>query len=193
MNRSIDLIELLTSCEVLNDKETDLAFFRTHVPLVAPEAYLHIIYKPVSKDIVLNSARRMKIPKIFIDFLSKQNGARLFSGSLLIFGVIRSGSLVRRDSPPPLNIEFENSDNNGFDSDRYLAVGGYGYDGSTICIDRSDGCVGLFHRDEKHPTIAWHDFDEWIKTEIMRLSEIFDTTGRILVNKSATVPHKIID
>jgi hypothetical protein len=41
-----DLLSALAKFEPVNDRENDVAFFRTHVLWIAPEAYLNIIYKP---------------------------------------------------------------------------------------------------------------------------------------------------
>lgn len=194
---AIDLLGAVSKFDNANDRATDTAFFRTQVPWVAPMAYLNIIFKPAPKDVLPDVARRMKMPPALVEFLGKQNGAILFSDALSVDGVHRPGQLLNREDPflgQPYNIELSNYNWPPFDSKRFLAIGGYGFDGSSICIDRSDSRIYLFQRGTqtlaREPSCSWLSMDEWLTNEIARLSMLFDERGKRLVDESQTLPFR---
>ena len=126
-----------------------------------------------------------------MNFLAKQNGARLFLGALDIYGVLQPGQLLSRkgvDSLLPFNIESMNSERSQIDLDRFLAVGTYGFNGSSVCMERRNGGVSLFSRTGGSPLASWRDLEHWIDSEISRLSLLFDVHGRRLVDESETIP-----
>ncbi len=187
----IDLPSLINKFREVNDHESDVAFFQTHVPWIAPEAYLNIIFKPAPPDVLSNVGTNMKIPAPFLQFLARYNGAVLFSGALSLFGVVRKGQLLHRAdsfSLQPFNIELENRSWPPPDRDKFLKIGGYGFDGSGVCIDRDSLGIFVFRREEKEPYSSWPTLDDWLNCEIRRLSEIFDAYGKPLVDGSQTLP-----
>jgi hypothetical protein len=189
----IDLLDLISSFDVVDDRENEIAFFRTHVPWVGSHAYLHTVYKAITEDVLSVCARKLDIPNPVLKFLRRQNGADLFSGALYIYGVVRSGQLLNRSDPfslPPFSIENANAEALGFDLTRFLAVGGYGFDGSQVRIDRNDLSIKAFPRKSDTPTALWPDFDHWLFSEITRLSALFDRSGKRLIDGSATLPPK---
>jgi len=193
---TINLLNLLSEFRVVTDHESQTAFFRTHVPWVAPEAYLHMIFKPAARDVLADAAQRQRIPPVFQEFLAIQNGAILFSGALSIYGVVHPGQPLERSatfSRLPFSIESENSDWRPYDPDRFLAIGGYGFDGSRACIDRRSLQIALFQRGEagllSTPLLSWKSLEQWVREEISRLSALFDANGKRLVNESQTLPH----
>ena len=194
---AIRLLDLLPSLGSDSDKETDFAYFLTHVPWVAPQAHLHIVFKPAPDRVLMHAAHRLRLPPVFLDFLKMQNGAILFSGALSIYGVRAPGDRINRSDPfsrPPIDIEHENSNWPPYDSDRLLAIGGYGFDGSSVCINRKSFRMDLFSRGEGSlsdtASFSWNSLDEWIRDENSRLSTLFDSTGLRLVNESETVPRQ---
>ena len=95
---ALDILHLLPKFENV-DSESDSAFFRTHVPWVAPQAYLNIIFKPAPQSVLPDVARTLRMPVALVEFLKKQNGVILFSGALSVFGVHRPGQLLNRENP----------------------------------------------------------------------------------------------
>jgi len=133
----------------------------------------------------------MKMPPPLVDVLAQHNGAMLFSDALSLYGVVRQGQMLNRSDPfslPPYNIESENRSWPPPDRDRFLKIGGYGFDGSGVCIDRDYLRVVVFRRREKLPFRSWPSLDAWLTSEINRLSDLFDATGRRLVEESETLP-----
>lgn len=195
---ALGILHLLSEFEDVNDRESETAFFRTHVPWIGPQAYLNIIFKPAPEAVLAEAARRVRMPASLIEFLRRQNGAILFSGALSVCGVHRHGQLLNRQeafSRMPFNIEDENDDWPPDDSERFLALGGYGFDGSSVCIDRSDSCIYFFQRGERGllptPSLKWPSLEDWVTSEIARLSMLFDERGKRLVNESQTLPHRV--
>jgi hypothetical protein len=168
-----------------------VAFFRTHVPWRAPEAYLNIVYKPADRKVLSAVAAKLRIPDPWRQFLAQNNGARLFSAYLYIDGVVRPGTLLnRRDhwSLPTLNIEESNLSADPLELRRYLIVASYGFDGSPVCIDRNDTSVQVFHRGEPRAYASWTSPQLWLHSEISRLAALFDSKGKLLVDSAMTLP-----
>ena len=189
----VDLPILLTKFQGINERENDVAFFQAHVPWVAQDAYLNVIFKPVPPDILSDAAAKMKIPAPVLQLLARHNGAILFSHSLSLYGVVRPGQLLNRSDPfslPPFNIETENRSWPSPNRDRFLKIGGYGFDGSAVCIDRRDLQILVFRRGEKEPYCSWSNLEVWLNTEIRRLSELFDVSGKRLVDEAKTLPSQ---
>jgi len=187
---SVDLLSLISNFRQFDDQENANAFFRTRVPWVASEAYLNIIYKPAPTKVLSVVAEMWSFPAVVVDFLRHQNGAMLFSGSLNLYGVVEPGRLLNRKdrfSLPPFDIERENK-SWLFHPDRLLVVGGYSFDGSRACIDRSDGQIHVFPKRQRIPAVSWGGFDSWLVGEIARLSLLFDADGKRIRPESETKP-----
>jgi hypothetical protein len=186
-----DLLSALTKFEPANDRESDVAFFRTHAPWKGSEAYLNIIFKPADKEVLADVAAHIRIPAPWVQFLARNNGAILFSSYLYVMGVVAKGTLLnRRDnwSLPPINIEQSNVVAKPLDLSLYLIIASYGFDGSLACIDRNDLGVYVFHRREGKPYASWKSAEQWISSEVQRLSGLFDSKGKLLVDSSQTLP-----
>src|SRR4029077_4010155 len=196
---AINLLRALSNFEAVNDRESETAFFRTHIPSMAPLAYLNIIFKGAREEMLLGAAQRLRMPEPLIESLRQHNGAILFSGALSIYGVHRPGQLLYREDPLfdlPFNIELENRNWPPHDRGRFLAFAGYGFDGSTVCIDRGDSRIYLFQRGKETlvatASHSWQDLDAWLNSEIIRLSVLFEARGKRLVDESQTVPSPLI-
>ena len=188
---TFDLLAALGKFESVNDRESKVAFFRTHVPWVAPEAYLNIVYKPAQKKVLAEVATKLCIPKPWIQFLEQTNGACLFSADLYVMGVVGEGTRLNRGdhwSLPPTNIEHSNRVAEPLDLGRYLIIASYGWDGSRVCLDRETLRVYVFHKGESKPYAVWNSAEEWVRTEVERLSTLFDEKGKLLLNEALTLP-----
>jgi hypothetical protein len=191
---SIDLLSLISQFRAFEDRENANASFRTRVPWVAPEAYLNIVYRPAPAKVLSEVAEKWSFPAAVVSFLRHQNGAMLFAGSLNLYGVVEPGRLLNREdrfSLPPFNIERENK-SWSFDPDRLLVVGGYRYDGSRACIDRSDGQIHVFPKGQRTPAVSWASLDSWLLGEIARLRLLFDDDGKRTGPESETGPPRSV-
>lgn len=173
----IDLLSLVVRTGASTYRETEAAYFLTQIPWQAPEAYLHIIYRPLPGDVIARSISGVPVPTPVVRQLNVFNGARLFAGALLVFGVRRSGDLLSRDgvlSLPPLDIVGENV---GVDQTGGFAIGIYPEDGALVQIDQHTGVVRC--RREGDKAYEWASLDEWLTSECERLGAMFDSVGHL--------------
>lgn len=186
-----DLFGAISKFRPVEDRESDVAFYRTHVPWEGSEAYLNIVFKPATFGILSSVDADLRIPPPYREFLRRYNGAILLSGAINLYGVVREGQLLnRRDSfsLPPFNILQGNLGLRHLDRDRFLRFGSYGFDGSLLCIDRRDHHIEVLRKGESMPYHIWGNLDEWLEIEVRRVSELFDPSGRALADKSETLP-----
>jgi hypothetical protein len=187
----VDFLRLIAKFQEVDNRESGVAQFYTRVPWVAPDAYLNILFKPAPAKVLSLVGAKMRIPAPVLELLAQHNGASFLSSSLSLYGVVREGQLLNRSDPfslPPFDIESENLSWPPPDRDRFLKIGGYGFDGSGVCIDRHDLRIVVFRRRKKEPYSSWLSLELWLDSEIHRLSELFDSSGKCLVEESQTLP-----
>lgn len=190
MKRPPDILKLISDFEDVNDHETRRAYFRTHVPWVAAEAYLHIVFKPCPKTTLVPAVKRLRIPEKFVRFYETQNGFHLFSDRVYMYGIHRPGQLLARDRKwydLPYSIEnprlwyFRNHEH-------FLPIGGCGPYGSSVVLDRRDLSIKYFYDEGKEPVTEFKSLEDWLLPEIERLRKMFEKKGRLLVDPAATIP-----
>ena len=133
---SLDLRSMIAKFEPLGDFDNDVASFKTLVPWIGSEAYLNIIFRPAPEPLLSTLAKKLRFPPVFTGLLRTSNGAHLFSAALSLYGVVETAHLLDRRksfSLPPFNIEEANA-HWRFTPERILAIGGYRFDGSEVCI-----------------------------------------------------------
>lgn len=188
----IDIRRLLPDFSAKNNHESPAGFFSGFflcaTPWLAPLAYLHIVFKPIADTLRKSLTARLELPSSLNSFFSQQNGA-IFSGALSFYGLHAPGQLLNREDPfarLPFDIHNENQNWPPVDTKQFLVIGGYGFDGSTICIDKSNSRVVVFRRKSKSlakkPSHSWGTLEECVVGEISRLSTMFDKSGRRLVS-----------
>lgn len=172
--------------------ESDTAFFYNSAPWIAPKAYLHIVFRGASTDALDEVGRgQMRLPQSWLDTLTRQNGASLFSGAMDIYGLHSPGTLLNRSNifePLPFNVQSEARSWPVKPVERYVRIGGYGYDGTGAVLDRESGAVLAIPRKSETILQKWPDADAWINVEVTRLATLFDSEGKIQVAKERTVP-----
>ena len=188
----VNLAELLADQGWAVAKESASASLYKHTPWVAPEAYLHWLFKPVTPRALEETRTLLAIRDEWPDFLSIQNGAMLYSDSLSIFGAVESGTLLNRNSPHdlgPYSLLDQKRKSAGFGDDAII-IGTYPYDGSQVVLRNNDGAVIVFSKiGSTYKTgRAWNSATRWITEELGRLKTLFDSSGKILVDRSNTLP-----
>ena len=146
----IDIRQLLVDFSTEKDRESATAFFLSPVPWLAPLAYLHIVFKPLPDPLLKRLTVELELPLPLNLFFSLQNGAILFSGALSFYGLHAPGQLLNREDPfcrLPFDIQDETRDWPPANPKQFLVVGGYGFDGSTIWIEKSSFRVLMFKRE----------------------------------------------
>lgn len=162
-----------------------------HVPHVAPEAYFHLIFAPITMAHIneLQAKIGRSLPQDIVDFLLRVNGISLFSGSIFINGWRKNYVRQGDDAWPPFDMATRNTFERPKDAeDSYVFVGGYRQDGSLLYIDKASGCVYRCTRESSEPLNRWDTFAEMLLPEAERLSHLFDSEGRKLDPAVRTVP-----
>ena len=187
------LLGIISVAEVLGARTTASGTRLVgHVPHVAPEAYLHIVFPPLDgvRLSALEQAIGRPVPPAYRRLLSITNGLDLFSSSLSIYGhrtsYARAGDAARQ----PFSAVVPNTAERppGIPNDA-VVVGGYGRDGSQIYV--LDGAVYRCDRDNGAPLNMWPDLFSMLVTEARRLATHFDASGRLTTGGrwSAPTPH----
>jgi len=162
-----------------------------HVPHVAPEAWLHARYKPLSHAEVASVEDEIgtQLPGTFASFLMTTNGLSLFSYSLSIDGRRWSYERVGDAVWQPFSIITPNVPERPRHSKRsFVFVGGYRFDGSLLYIDKSDLKVYRCRNRSAKPLNGWPSFETMLEEEAGRLSLLFDTEGRRIDPDRPTTP-----
>lgn len=190
---AVHLIQLIAGFESNEDVETSHAFFRTKVPTVAPEAYLHTIYKAAPPELVSEVSEELRLPGSVVDFYRCWNGAHLFVNALSIFGCVASGTPLNRSDRfklPPFDVlEINRELKAKLSRANLIAIASYSYDGSLVCVERQAGDVVCYVGEAlpKERT-RWRSIDDWLPQEIQRISFLFDERGSRLVEKEKILP-----
>jgi hypothetical protein len=187
----LDLRKLLREVGRTDEFENASAHYQTKTPWIGKAAYLNIIFKPALEIEIKGASGELRIPEVWQSFLGVQNGGILFS-SLSVYGILALGQLHGRTRgvlTQPHNVRLENRERSP-DYERFLAVGSYTFDGSTVCIDRTDGSAKLFYRRNPAGVHLNDSAPDWMAGEVTRLSSLFDSEGRCVCAESETVPFR---
>lgn len=189
-------LESLLSKFQADNVETVSAWFQTRVPAVAEYAYLNIIYKAAPVRLRKQAFELLRFPNVLARFYNSYNGARLFHDYFSIYGILDPAMEFDRSDPyalPPFGIAEANSEHRCELENRDLVcIGWYGYDGSEVCLRREDGVVVCFKGSDfsviRH---QWEDFEQWVTSEIERISTLHDEKGHLLIDSSSTLPNPV--
>jgi hypothetical protein len=174
------------------ERESSVASFYNFAPWIAPQAYLHIVFKPADKEVLKEIGNLLRLPQGWQDILHAQNGAILFSDAISIYGVRSSTALVNRSDVfelPPYSIVDGNRSWPVKPTERFVVIGGYAYDGTRAVLDRHDGSVLALPRKSEKVLGRWPNSDSWLSEELTRLSMLFDREGKIQVPREQTLPN----
>ena len=189
----LDLKQILDADGWSLEFENETAFFYNNASWIASMAYVHIIYKPQTTDVLEQVGTRLELPARWMEFLSVQNGANLFSGALFIYGAPGTKALLNRSDP--LNIgafSLTNMNEEKWSADEHSAttiIGGYGFDGTHVVLDKRTGEVSARNCETIHR--KWSGSEEWLFEEYARLSFLHDRSGKLLVAQKFTLPIDI--
>lgn len=158
------------------------------VPYLAPEAWLHKIYRALD-DIEIKELELMidkKLPSDYIEFLKQANGINIFSDCLSVWGMRNSYSRKGEDAIQPYNLISLNKELIDEIPVDWLAFGSYSWDGSIMIFDLSKVSNKVFRcsSDDYEILGEWSSIWHWIKSEVERLSCLFDKNG-VKYEKSA--------
>jgi hypothetical protein len=161
------------------------------VPHIAPEAWFHQVYAPLSSEQVAQLERQMRevpLPPVYREFLTSCcNGLGVFCDSLCLFGFrrnyVRTGDGVWQPYALETPNVLERESGSGLDE---FFFGCYGCDGSLIFLKR--GRVYRRSRASRQPLNEWADFRSFLVSEVERLATLFDQQGRAKNTNMPTTP-----
>jgi len=174
------------------ERVSGAATFYNFAPWIAPQAHLHIVFKPADRATLNETGSLIELPQDWQDTLAVQNGAILYSNAISIYGVRASTALLNRIDVfemPPYSIIDENRNWPVNPIERFVVIGGYSYDGTRVALDRQDGSVLAIPRKSEEVLCCWPNPDVWISEELKRFAVLFDRQGKILVGREQTLPN----
>lgn len=159
-----------------------------HVPHVAPEAWLHIIWEPLSDIREAKERIGKDVPAAFVEFLSLSNGLSMFSDAISIYGVRKNWKRTGDWIFQPFDLKLPNNRERPLGLPKsFVVVGSYGWDGSKICLSET-GEVVRCERWGGKILYSWPEFSSMLLNEAHRLKRFFDDSGRQLCSDEKTVP-----
>lgn len=167
-----------------------------HVPHVAPEAWLHIRFRPLEAEevVMLETQLGRGLSPGHREFLLHANGLSLFSGSLAVYG--HRHTYARRGDArwQPFSIVEPNMYERPHGSQPAdLFLGGYEQDGSLIYTRSPAPFVHRCSRSSAHPVNTWPSLPGMLASETLRLSELFDDRGVLRHHDADLTPGPGID
>jgi hypothetical protein len=187
-----ELAAIISAATALGEKSCqDGSRLIGHVPHVAPEAWLHQIFSPLSATGLsgLEQGLGKKVPQQVASHLLEANGCNLFSCSLSIMGHRTNysrtgeGAIQPFSIIPPNTIERPKND----DLQRFY-FGSYDWDGSLVFVTGESNTVYRCDRRSREVTNKWASVSDFISSESDRLATLFDSKGVKLRANQATTP-----
>lgn len=165
-----------------------------HVPHIAPQAWLNIIYSPATEAEVLKLEKELKvqIPKRYRKFLTTEaNGLSLFSSSLELYGYRRHYNRKSMEFLP-FDLITPNVHERPEDAtEGQFFIGGYNWDGSLVYMDTKTYKIYRCDRESIMPLNTWKDLDDFLLKEVKRLSTLFDEKGKEKDSNTPTIPISV--
>jgi hypothetical protein len=168
-----------------------------HVPHVAPQAWLHEIYWPLTDLEItgLDGTLPSPLPRQFCEFLAITNGLNLFSGALAIYGIRRTYEGIGDRAVQPYDLALHNfpGDRPQGASPSMVMIGGYSHDGSRLFYDASISSEAILRtpRRQFHIINQWDNFWTMLHDEVNRLSIMYDDKGRQIDPAMPTTPPEL--
>lgn len=167
-----------------------------NIPQVAPLAYLHYLYSPLSKEQVDSLERNFayQLPEEIRQFFLEMNGVNIFNGSLYINGLRTDLSRTTEAViQQPYDIVFPNLQGHEYHLKNTIYLGAYGYDCSLIGYNVEDGSIHRQLKTNKEKISNWRSLTEFLAMEYLRLQELFDENGIKKEGAASTIPPTYIN
>ena len=147
-----------------------------HMPEIAPKAFMHLVYAPLSESELLDLTARLgtPLPAQLKQFLCNANGLSIFLDDMRVFGYVpvpakRRVTIHVHHFSTDLVLVNVSARVRGLDEGA-IAVGRYRIDGSYVSINE-DGTANRFDPRGGAPSRTWPDFDTWLVSEIAAMSQ----------------------
>jgi hypothetical protein len=187
-----EAISLIEKAKKIGFKEQkDGAKLFGHVPHVAPQAWLNVVYPPATEGEILKIEKELEdqIPKPYKDFLvTEANGLSLFSSSLELYGYRRHYNRKSMEFLPFDLITPNLYERPGDASDYQFFIGSYNWDGSLVYMDKKTFKIHRCDRESVKPLNTWKALGDFLLKEVKRLSTLFDQKGMEKNSNTPTIP-----
>lgn len=161
-----------------------------HVPQIAPEAYLHIVFPRLLDAQVdgIESSIGIKLPEDLRELFLLCNGIELFAGSLSLLGLRTTYSRSVESAWQPYSIIEPNVEERTPGAPKSAVFFGfYNWDGSLLYAQSNTPLVHRCSRNSSAPIGTWASVGDMIAAEASRLSRLFDDDGNKIDKLAATV------
>lgn len=123
------------------------------------------------------------LPIGYDEFLSFTNGAYLFGGNLILFGLrdnypIPNEYLVRF-RPPDIAV-YNTFARNGLLNVSDVHIGSYFYSQRLLIFNRKNNLIELTKPFSRHVEATWGSFSDYAEMELAKYAKYFDARGRML-------------
>ncbi|HET6229655.1 MAG TPA: SMI1/KNR4 family protein [Longimicrobiaceae bacterium] len=162
-----------------------------HVPHVAPEAWLHVVFPALSEPelVSLKTSLGGPLPEDYRNFLRQMNGIRLFSGALTIDGLRKSYERTGEAVWQPFDVvDLNTLERPQGAKPTDFFIGGYDWDGSVLCVDTGSGETWRRDRDGFPSLNRWPSLFHMLADETERLAGHFDAEGKEINPSIPTTP-----
>lgn len=145
-----------------------------HVPQIAPKAYMHVVYAPLTEAQLREFRGRLgrPVPAEYGEFLTHANGLSLFVGEMRVLGYVptmRRASTSVHNYPSNVMIPNVSARIAGL-SHGAVVVGWYRADGSYVAIEENGTVIQLDSKLRVGCMQTWPSFDSWVTSEILAMT-----------------------
>jgi hypothetical protein len=192
MNNKINqALEILKSYKHLGEKLLENGTLLIgKAPHIAPEAYLHSIFKPLTAREIIETEQILKqtIPDDYKEFLCVSNGLHIFNTTLSLYGR-RTNYSRSIENRQPFDLDIPNIYERPQNADKSIfIIGFYDWDGSYLYVDKNDNSVHLCQRENAISLYKWNNFAEMLLSETNRLIKLFNKNGEEIDSSTSTLP-----
>ncbi len=163
---------------------------------IAPNAWLHKTYEPLSEEELneLETKLSIEIPFPYKEFLRQTNGCKLFNTTLTVDGYQRNYHRDEESVWQPFDLILTNVDERIPEADvNIFFIGGYDWDGSLVYLDRITNRIMRCSREDIRPLNIWQNLELFLEAETERLLCLFDSKGQEIDEDISTAPEEEID
>ncbi|KZN60046.1 hypothetical protein N474_25250 [Pseudoalteromonas luteoviolacea CPMOR-2] len=163
-----------------------------NIPVVAPRAYLHAVYRALSDDDigVVEADVGITLPDELKCFYKSSNGLKLFGGAISLYGLRDDNSRsIDSSLQQPFDIVMPNALGHNYRVPNTIYIGSYKDDGSIIGYNLKTGAI---HRQLKTDTFKinhWTSLSDFLNQEYKRLSGLYKEDGLQCEGVTDTTPN----
>jgi len=188
------LKEIIYSYKHLGEKivsETG-AHLIAKAPHKGSEAWLFALYPGLANDEIsqLENSINIEFNEDYKDFLRQINGFHFLVNVFSMDGLRRNYKRTGDSIWQPYDIITPNTIERPKNSPpHYLYIGGYNWDGSSLCMDTKTDKVYRCKRWTSEILNTWENLEDMLSSEPQRLIKLFDDSGKKIDPERPTIPN----